>query len=302
MTSKLFFLLLISYTFLPAQKTQIVTTKSGPFPVIDEGKGVPVLLLHGFPDTKELWTNQVSALVEEGYRVIAPTLRGYGEAYSPLEKEQYAISILMTDVIEIMDELDLDKVHLVGHDWGAVLAWQLVQFYPQNFLSLTALSVGFPGNSAWASIEQRQMSWYFYLFLQEGLAEKTFADYHWKFAREFLHGHKQVDEIIERFQKPHALTTALNWYRGNMQNLMAHPNVEYRPTNNPPAPPQRKMNIPVLGVWSEMDFALSEAQMKQSTEIANDFTYRKIENAGHWMMLDQPEELNSIILSFLNEH
>lgn len=298
---RIFLPLILSSSLLHSQEVKMIKTKSGDFSIIDKGKGTPVLLLHGFPDSKELWGNQIPALVNAGFRVIAPDLRGYGNSPSPLEKEKYAMPILMSDVIGILDELNLDKVHLVGHDWGASLSWQLVNYYEQRFNSLTVLSVGFPGNSAWSSLKQRQKSWYFYLFLQEGLAEKTFADNNWKFAKEVLADHKQLEDVLQRFQKSNALTTALNWYRGNLQNMLSQPNVDYKPSNEKPVIPQKKIKLPVLGIWSNMDFALTEAQMKQSTEYTTNFTYKKIEGAGHWMMLDKPAELNSLILNFLNE-
>ncbi len=281
--------------------TKLVKTVNGTFPLIDTGSGIPILLLHGFPDSKELWKNQIPALVKAGFRIIAPDLRGYGDAPSPLEKEKYSIPILMNDVIGIVDALGLDKVHLVGHDWGAALSWQLANYYEHRFNSLTVLSVGFPGNSAWSSIEQREKSWYFYLFLQEGLAEKTLADNDWEFTKELLAGHKQRNDVLKSFQKPNALTTALNWYRGNMQNMLAQSNVDYQPTNEKPEIPQKKIKIPVLGIWSDMDFALTEAQMKQSADFAANFTYKKIEGAGHWMMLDKPDEVNSMLLIFLSK-
>lgn len=285
---------------LYAQDNKMIKTKNGDFSIIDKGSGTPVLLLHGFPDSKELWKNQIPALVNAGFRVIAPDLRGYGNSPSPLEKEKYAMPILMNDVIGILDKLGLDKVHLIGHDWGASLSWHLVNYYEQRFNSLTVLSVGYPGNSAWSSMEQRQKSWYFYLFLQEGLAEKTFADNDWKFTKEAFGSHKQFNDILQRFQKPNALTTALNWYRGNLQNMLAQPNVDYKSTNEKPIIPQKKIKLPVLGIWSNMDFALTEAQMKQSTDFAANFTYKKIEGAGHWMMLDKPDVVNSLILNFLS--
>ena len=298
---KIFFIALITSTTVCAQDSKFVQTENGTFPVIDEGTGMPILLLHGFPDSKEVWKNQIPVLVDAGFRVIAPDLRGYGNAPSPLEKEKYTIPILMSDVIGILDELSLDKVHLVGHDWGASLSWQLVKYYEDRFISLSVLSVGFPGNSAMSSVEQRRHFWYFYLFLQEGLAEKTFADYDWKFAREALNAHPELEKVISRFKKENALTTALNWYRGNLQHMLAKPGVDYKPSNEKTAMTQDKIEIPVLGIWSELDDALLEPQMKQSTEFASNFTYKKIMGAGHWMMFEKPDELNSLILNFLDE-
>lgn len=280
--------------------TIIVQTDNGPFTLVDIGSGPVILLLHGFPDSKELWKYQIQALTDAGYRIIAPDLRGYGNSPSPLEKEQYTIPILMSDVIGILDKLSLDKVHLIGHDWGASLSWQLAKYYPHRLETLTVLSVGYPGNSGWSSMDQREKSWYFYLFLQEGLAEKTFADYNWKFGKEMLKSHENREFILERLQETNALTTALNWYRANLQNLMTQPGVTYSITNENPQLSKDKIEIPVLGIWSDQDNFLLEPQMQLSTEYANNFSYTKISGAGHWMMLQKPEELNNRILEFLN--
>lgn len=298
---RMFLPLFLFYSLLHAQEGKILKTKNGDFSIIDEGTGTPVLLLHGFPDSKELWKNQIPALVNAGFRVIAPDLRGYGNSPSPLDKEKYVIPILMSDVIGILDALNLEKVHLIGHDWGAGLSWNLVKHYEHRFNSLTALSVGFPSNPAWFSEEQRQKSSYIKLFLQEGLAEKTLSDNNWKITKEAFASHKQFDDVLQRLQKPNALTTALNWYRANLQNFFDQSNVDSKPSNKQPITPQDKIQIPVLGIWSTMDQALTEDQMKQSTDFSTNFTYKKIEGAGHWMMLDKPKEVNLLIPNFLSK-
>lgn len=279
--------------------TIIVQTDNGPFTLVDYGSGPVVLLLHGFPDSKELWTYQIQVLADEGYRIIAPDLRGYGNSPSPLEKEQYSIPILMSDVIEILDKLNLDNVHLIGHDWGAALSWYLVRSYEHRFNSLIALANGCSGNSGWSTMEQRQKSWYFYLFLQEGLAEKTFADYNWEFAKELLKSHKNGDEVLVRLKKTNALTTALNWYRGNLQNLLTQPGALYPVADKKPRRPGAKIEIPVLGIRGSLDNYLLEPQMQRSPEYANNFRYTNIKGAGHWMMLQKPKKLNKLILDFL---
>ena len=208
---------------LSAQASTTIETPNGTFPLIDQGTGPAVLLLHGFPDSKDVWKHQIPALTEAGFRVIAPDLRGYGDAPSPMTKEAYAIPVLMSDVIGMLDALGLDKVYLVGHDWGAGLSWQLASFFQHRFNSMIVLSVGPPDVPAWSSIEQRRMSWYFYLFLQEGLAEKTLADYDWRLMRQFLESHPEAEQVIERLKQGNQMTTALNWYRGNLQDRLAQP-------------------------------------------------------------------------------
>lgn len=282
---------------------KVLPTVNGDFTIIDEGAGVPVLLLHGFPDSKELWNDQVSALVNAGFRAIAPDLRGYGGSVQPLEKESYAVPILMNDVIGILDALNLEKVHLVGHDWGAGLGWSLVEFFEPRFSSFISLSVGSMASTGWLTMEQKQKSWYFYLFLQEGLAEMTLASHNWAFMKQLLGRHVGVDQVIKNFEKnEHALTKALNWYRANLQHLIAQPGVEYAPTNEiPETPVPNQINIPVLGVWSTLDDYLTEAQVTLSADLVTSFTYKKLEGVGHWMTLEAPDKVNAILLDYLNQ-
>lgn len=115
------------------------------FVVSDEGprSGLVVLLLHGFPDSARLWKQQIPVLVQSGYRVVAPDLKGFGQSDKPQEPALYAMPYLIKDVIGILDQLQIQKVHcVIGHDWGAAVAWQLAGRFPKRFERLVALSVG----------------------------------------------------------------------------------------------------------------------------------------------------------------
>lgn len=98
--------------------------------VVDEGEGRPVLLLHGFPDSSQVWRDQVPALLKSGMRVIAPDLRGFGESDKPEAVEEYAVSRSVADVLALLDGLGIERAHVVGHDWGAAVAWVLAAFAP----------------------------------------------------------------------------------------------------------------------------------------------------------------------------
>jgi pimeloyl-ACP methyl ester carboxylesterase len=95
-----------------------VTTNGVTLEVVDEGRGEPVLLLHGFPDSAALWRHQIPALVEAGYRVIAPDLRGFGESDRPADPAAYAMPVLIADVLGLLKALDVERAAVVGHDWG----------------------------------------------------------------------------------------------------------------------------------------------------------------------------------------
>ncbi len=282
--------------------TQMVSVKGESFPCVDFGSGPVVLLLHGFPDTRELWKYQIPALAAAGYRVLAPDLRGAGGAPRTLAKEAYAIPRLMIDVIGIMEALKVEKAHLVGHDWGAALAWVLATYQADRFFSLTALSVGAPGSVGWNSFSQREKSWYFYLFLQEGLAEHTIREDDWAFFRTFLQSHRDREAILQRMTEPDALTTALNWYRGNMQDMLAPTDGSWKSPETT-APSRPTIALPVMGIWGENDPFLLEPQMLGAAErVSGSWTYHTLKGAGHWMMLEKPQKLNKLLLDFFEQH
>src|SRR5882672_6584737 len=128
-----------------APLTKMVTVDGLTFPVVDHGRGPAVLLLHGFPDDRRLWRYQVGALVDAGFRVIAPDLRGFGDAPRPPDPSSYGISLVIGDLLGILDALSIRKVQLVAHDWGAAVGWRFAADHPDRISRYVALSVGAPG-------------------------------------------------------------------------------------------------------------------------------------------------------------
>src|SRR5215470_5104574 len=142
------------------------------------GAGRPVVLLHGFPDTGRLWRHQVPALAEAGFQVIVPDLRGYGRSDKPEPVEAYSMLLLAGDVTAILAALEIGKAHLVGHDWGAGLAWGLASLAPGTVDHVAALSVGNPA-TFFRTLEQHQKSWYMLLFQFPGIAERWLTEDTW---------------------------------------------------------------------------------------------------------------------------
>ncbi len=134
------------------------------------GSGQPVLLLHGFPDTGRLWRHQVPALVDAGFQVIVPDLRGYGRSDKPAEVEAYAAPLLAQDVLGVLDTAGIERTHVVGHDWGAALAWVFAALVPDRVDHLVAMSVGHPTAFRTAGYRQREKSWYMFFFQFAGVA------------------------------------------------------------------------------------------------------------------------------------
>jgi pimeloyl-ACP methyl ester carboxylesterase len=257
--------------------------------VRDTGDGPPVVLLHGWPDTGDLWEHQSRALVGAGYRTIVPDLRGFGESSKPAEISAYAAPAHVGDVVGILDALGIDRAHLVGHDWGAGIAWLTAALAPDRVTSLTALSVGHPSSFAAAGWRQRQLSWYMLLFQFTGVAEQWLSADDFRNLRQWS-AHPRIDEVVTRLSEPAALTASLGIYRANLppESLI---------TPRPQLPP---ITAPVMGVWSSGDLALTEENMVNSAQyVAGPWRYERIEGAGHWLQLDAAAQTNALLLSFL---
>ena len=255
----------------------------------DEGAGAPVLLLHGFPDTSSVWREQIPALVAAGYRVIAPDLRGRGQTEQPEGIAEYALSKSVADVAALLDALGVQRAHIIGHDWGAAVAWLFASLLPQRVERLAALSVGHPATRERPTLESLQKSWYRLLFQFEGIESTLQAD-DWYLLRVLFGGVADVEGYIATLSEPGALTAGLNWYRANMPatRLMSPP---------PQLPP---IQAPTLGIFGGDDRYLTEDAMLASAQfVQGGWRYQRIEGAGHWVQLDAPEQVNRLLLEFL---
>lgn len=250
------------------------------------GSGPSVLLLHGFPDSNALWRHVIPELVAGGYRVIAPDQRGYGESDAPRGSRHYRIEYIVRDAIRVLDEFGIERAHVVGHDWGAVIGWFLAGEHPDRFLSLTAVSVGHPRAYASAGLEQKRRSGYAYFFQLRGVAERVIRSNDFAWFRKWLRNESELDTWITDLSRPGRLTAALNWYRANLVRILAgrHP----------------RCPIPAMGIWSSGDFALTEEQMTRSVAYVDDrWLYQRFDNCGHWIPLQRPVELSRSILEFI---
>src|SRR6202011_5726071 len=112
--------------------TELIEANGLQFYVRDQGSGTPVVLLHGFPDTGDLWRLQVPSLVKGGFRTIVPDMRGRGRSSKPDAVSEYRLSSMVADVTAILDALRIDRAHVVGHDWGAAVAWLVAALAPER--------------------------------------------------------------------------------------------------------------------------------------------------------------------------
>ena len=261
------------------------------FPVYDSGAGEPLLLVHGFPDTRLIWRHQIESLITAGHRVIAPNLLGFGDAPRGQAVADYAIPVHVQTLGAILDQLGVNRFRLAGHDFGCSVAWAMAAALPDRVQRFAAVSVGAP-NPGWLTVEQRRKSWYFDFFAKVGVAETALMADHWRLMGEMSDGQGDAPELTAWLAAPEALTHALNNYRANVTHWGAIDCMSGFPS----------LQCPVMGLWGVKDFALSEGQMTGSEPFApNGWRYERMEGAGHWPMIDQPEELGRLLVDFFDD-
>ena len=254
------------------------------------GEGPPVVLLHGFPDSGRLWRHQVPALVDAGFKVIVPDMRGYGRSGKPTEVAAYTMDLLVGDVLAVMEAAGAKRAHVVGHDWGAGVAWAIASLAAERVDHLVALSVGHPATFFADGFEQNEKSWYMLLFQFKGIAEQWLSADGWANFRAWGR-HPDADATISELEANGSLTPGLNYYRAIVPpEVFLHPRLEFPP-----------VQAPTMGVWSSGDIALTEGQMTSSaSNVAGPWRYERLDGPGHWMQLEAPDEVNRLLVDFLS--
>ena len=271
--------------------TQTVEINGLTFPYYDYGKGPVVLLLHGFPDSKYLWRYQLEALATAGFRVIAPDLRGYGDAPKPEGVDEYTFPEILSDLSGLLDKLSIERVHVIGHDWGGGVAWTFAGKFPERSLSVTGLTVGAPGTPGRRTLAQLEKFWYIFFFQNQGHAEEWLRRDDWQGLKQWTRNEGDTQRYQEELSKPGALTAGLNWYRANFGPSAM---------NSHSTPP--RITVPAMGISAENDAYLLKEHVKGSeVMVDNSWRYYHMEQASHWLMLDQPEKLNQLLIDFLQE-
>jgi pimeloyl-ACP methyl ester carboxylesterase len=259
--------------------------------------GVPVVLLHGFPEFWYGWRKQIPALVEAGCRVIVPDQRGYNLSDKPKGVKNYGVSILVDDIIGLIDALEYEKVNLVGHDWGAVVAWTLAIKYPERLHKLGIMNAPHPAvmrRFVTRDLEQIRRSWYVFFFQLPWIPEKILSANHFRELARTLRGsgrvhtysNDDVEKYKEAWSKPGALTGMLHWYRA----LIWH---------QPKIPINPRVKVPTLMLWGVKDVALSHRMARPSMDYVDQGNLIFFPEATHWIHLDEVEEVNHYLVDFI---
>lgn len=250
------------------------------------GEGIPLLLVHGFPDDHEVWSKQVPALVASGFRVIAPDTRGCGQSAMPSRVEDYRIDLLVADMIAVLDHFGLAQVGLVAHDWGALIAWRLAIAHPERIERFAALSVGHPAALGSGGLRQMLKSYYIFLFQVRGLGEWLLRGRNWRMVRAMHPTSAEGDKAVARLSRPGRLTAGINYYRANRAMFRDRKVANCR-------------GMPVLGIASDGDPYITEQPMRETGQFVDGpFRFELVQGAGHWLQRDAPDAVNALLVDF----
>jgi len=254
------------------------------------GTGAPVLLLHGFPDSLRLWDAVAPRLRSAGLCTITVDQRGCGESDAPIGRKHYRIDLLLDDLLRLLAELGIQEpVHVMGHDWGAVVTWCLAMAQPQRVRSAVAISVGHPREYALAGLEQKRKGLYTLGWQFPGLAERWLRARDWARMRHWLRQHPDAEACLRDLERPGRLSAGLNWYRANLLPVLARD--------------WPRCRVPMRGVWGSEDHCLAEDQMARSgRRMAAPWAFERIESAGHWLPLEQPERIANLAADWFSRY
>lgn len=253
-----------------------------------------VILLHGFPETSEMWDPLFNKLTEQGYRVVAFDQRGYSPGARPSKVEDYAMANLVGDLNAVADAVGFERFHLVGHDWGASVGWSAVQ--PDQTRVASFVSLAIPHVNSFADAlasdpEQQKSSRYIAIFRTPFVGEKFLL-----FNNGYLLRNKVYEPMTPQmrdfytqvFLEPGAMTAVLNWYREN-----------FKPG---PRPRLKPVSVPTLYMWGNRDKAVARGTARGGEKyMAGPYRFVEID-ASHWMIEDDPDRVVSEVLKHLQQY
>ena len=267
------------------------------------GDGPLVLCLHGFPDNAGSFRHQLPALAEAGYRAISLTLRGYEPGAIPADGD-YTMETIATDILAATESLDTGPVHLIGHDWGAAVAYVATSAAPERFKSLTVMAVPHAGRFAREGLripKQLRLSWYMGFFnipwLSDWVVQRQDYAFIRKLWRDWSPGWQPepgvLDSVIQTLSQPGVRSAALGYYRAalSIKALLVSAEEAHYP-----------VPVPTLALSGERDGCIASEVFEQLM-VAQDFpkglTFSRIAEAGHFLHQEQPEQVNREILDWL---
>ena len=266
------------------------------FDVTDEGPadGRVVILLHGFPEDRESWSAVIPHLTQAGYRVLAPDQRGYSPGARPKGRRAYAVSELALDVLALADVAGAEQFDVVGHDWGAGVAWELASRHPRRVRTITSLTVPHPRAMVDAALRSSQLlhSWYMLFFQLPWVPETAMrmagADRAVRALERDGLDPVTAKRYAARMHDQKAMTGALNWYRAIPFGARS---------------PMSKVEVPTLYVYAERDRYLTRfAAERTARYVTGPYRFEVLEGTTHWVPTVAADRVSKLIREHLAAH
>jgi len=271
------------FEYIPTNGIRLHTALAGP------EDGEPVFLLHGFPDAWFGWEDQIEPLAEAGFRVIVPDQRGYNLSDKPNGVSSYQMGVLVDDVLGLADAFDYERFHLAGHDFGAMVGWNLAMRHQERLKRLAIANVPHPAvmrNYLRTHPSQMLKSWYAFFFQIPGLPERLVRAFNWQFlisAMPINLTEKERNRYREAWAQPAAMTGMINWYRASLRQLQSSRKAT-------------RIQVPTLVLWGKQDPHISYEMAPLSVAFCEVGRLVTFEDASHWVMQDKPKEVSQLLL------
>ena len=248
--------------------------------------GIPVLLLHGFPQTADAWRAQLTALGDAGYRAIAPDQRGYSPLARPRGRGAYRLEELVADTMAFVEATGAERAHLVGHDWGGAVAWAFASAHPDRLRTLTVLSTPHPSAFTRSLLgTQALRSWYMAFFQVPFVPDHVVPFLLGRGLRRSGLPREYAERYVARLRQPGAATAALNWYRAASIGSAS----------------VGRITVPTMYVWSTGDVALGRPAAERTADhVDGPYRFEVLDGVDHWIPETVPEELNRLLLDQLS--
>jgi len=273
----------IQFEYIETNGIQLHTVFAG------SADGEPVILLHGFPDAWFGWEAQINALAKAGFRVIVPDQRGYNLSDKPDGVASYQMDTLVDDILGLASALGHERFYLAGHDFGAMVSWNLARRHPQRIKRLVIANVPHPRvmqNYLRTHPMQMLKSWYAFFFQLPRLPEWVVRRNKWWFLISAMPDDLTPEEqnrYREAWGQPGAMTAMINWYRSMIRRS--------QPSRMP-----IKVSMPTLILWGKQDRHISYEMALLSVELCENGRLITFEEATHWVMQDKPKEVSQQII------
>jgi epoxide hydrolase 4 len=260
--------------------------------------GPAILLLHGFPEFWYGWRKQIGPLASAGFRVIALDQRGYNDSSKPRRAADFSVQHLVSDVVAVIEQLGRERVFIVGHDWGAMVAWTLAARHPERVERLAILNVPHPGvmmRFLFTHPRQLLRSWYMFFFQFPRLPEMLFAAGNYKRGLDALvktsrpgtFSEQDLQLYREAWARPGAVSAMINWYRA----LFRRSTTSRLGT----------IKTPTLLLWGKQDAFLEASLATESLRKCDSAELVWFPQATHWVQHEEADAVNEALLRFFRE-